>query len=109
MSGGLVYSPIYPRTFFGGNDASWETPESQNTYFRNIQLWGGPSQADVVIPGTSGSNPPGTGSLAPGATQLPNGSSTGTNDKTSDATSLVRYPLFTVVIAFFLEGLVNLL
>ncbi|KAG9024223.1 hypothetical protein FRB95_011937 [Tulasnella sp. JGI-2019a] len=40
---GLFFS-----TFFGGNDASWATPVTQNTYFRNIQLYAGTSPSNVT-------------------------------------------------------------
>ncbi|EIW83211.1 polysaccharide lyase family 14 protein [Coniophora puteana RWD-64-598 SS2] len=33
--GGLFFS-----TFFGGNNASWATPITTHTYFRNFQMWG---------------------------------------------------------------------
>ncbi|KAG8883026.1 hypothetical protein FRB98_003349 [Tulasnella sp. 332] len=40
---GLFFS-----TFFGGNDASWATPDQQNTYFRNIQLYAGTAPSNVT-------------------------------------------------------------
>ncbi|KAG8938034.1 hypothetical protein FRC03_007696 [Tulasnella sp. 419] len=39
---------IYFSTFFGGNDPSWATPTSQNTYYRNIQLWAGTAPSNVT-------------------------------------------------------------
>ncbi|KAG8892235.1 hypothetical protein FRB99_002858, partial [Tulasnella sp. 403] len=35
-------------TFFGGNDNSWASPVSQNTYYRNIQLWAGTAESNVT-------------------------------------------------------------
>jgi len=40
---GLFFS-----TFFGGNDDSWATPTTQNTYFRNFQLFAGNSPSNVT-------------------------------------------------------------
>ena len=34
--GGMFFS-----TFFGGDDATWATPTTQYTYFRNFQLYAG--------------------------------------------------------------------
>ncbi|KAF5317112.1 hypothetical protein D9611_003952 [Ephemerocybe angulata] len=42
---GLFFS-----TFFGGNDASWATPETVNTYFRNIQLWASTGASTLTGP-----------------------------------------------------------
>ena len=35
------------RTFFGGSDASWATPVTTHTYFRNIRLWGSSNAANI--------------------------------------------------------------
>jgi len=47
MSIGSVQG-MYFSTFFGGSDTTWSTPISQNTYFRNIQLWAGTSESNVT-------------------------------------------------------------
>ncbi|KAF8161096.1 polysaccharide lyase family 14 protein [Crassisporium funariophilum] len=38
---------LYLSTFFGGSDASWSTPVTTHTYFRNIQLWGGSKASNL--------------------------------------------------------------
>jgi len=53
---GLFFS-----TFFGGDDASWASPETQYSYFRNIQLYAG----------LGASNATGPRSAAPSAIQSP--------------------------------------
>lgn len=37
-------------TFFGGYDASWATPTTQYSYFRNIQLFGGMGASNSTGP-----------------------------------------------------------
>ena len=32
--------PAFHRTFFGGSDETWATPNTTHTYFRNIGMWG---------------------------------------------------------------------
>ncbi|KIO34226.1 hypothetical protein M407DRAFT_240797 [Tulasnella calospora MUT 4182] len=39
---------MYFSTFFGGNDNTWASPVSQNTYYRNIQLWASTAQSNVT-------------------------------------------------------------
>ncbi|THG94548.1 hypothetical protein EW145_g8118 [Phellinidium pouzarii] len=37
----------YLRTFFGGDDSSWATPNDTHTYFRNIAMWGSSSPSTM--------------------------------------------------------------
>jgi len=39
---------LYLSTFFGGSDASWATPVTTHTYFRNIQLWGSSAASNLT-------------------------------------------------------------
>ncbi|KAG9021939.1 hypothetical protein FS837_006853 [Tulasnella sp. UAMH 9824] len=39
---------MYFSTFFGGNDNTWASPVSQNTYYRNIQLWASTAQSNIT-------------------------------------------------------------
>jgi hypothetical protein len=39
---------LYLSTFFGGNDKSWATPNTVNSYFRNFQLWGGSAPSTLT-------------------------------------------------------------
>jgi len=39
---------LYLSTFFGGSDASWSTPVTTHTYFRNIQLWGSSAASNLT-------------------------------------------------------------
>ncbi|GJJ06079.1 hypothetical protein Clacol_000268 [Clathrus columnatus] len=36
------------RTFFGGNDPSWATPLTQNTYFRQFRLWASENPSNLT-------------------------------------------------------------
>jgi hypothetical protein len=36
------------RTFFGGDDTSWSTPQATHTYFRNIQMWGSSAASNLT-------------------------------------------------------------
>lgn len=42
-AGGLFFS-----TFFGGNDPSWATPTTQNTFFRNFRLWTSENPSNLI-------------------------------------------------------------
>lgn len=39
---------LYLSTFFGGDDSSWATPNTVNTYFRNFQLWGSSATSNAT-------------------------------------------------------------
>jgi len=39
---------LYLSTFFGGSDASWSTPVTTHTYFRNIRLWGSSATSNLT-------------------------------------------------------------
>lgn len=43
--GGLYFS-----TFFGGDTADWASPATQDSYFRNIQLYGGLGASNATGP-----------------------------------------------------------
>ncbi|TFK44706.1 polysaccharide lyase family 14 protein [Crucibulum laeve] len=47
-SDSLVANGFYFSTFFGGSDASWATPQTVNSYFRNIHLWGGSAPSNLT-------------------------------------------------------------
>ncbi|KAL9711869.1 hypothetical protein Ac2012v2_004942 [Leucoagaricus gongylophorus] len=44
----LSINGLFFSTFFGGSDSSWETPVTQHTYYRNIQLWGGSAVSNLT-------------------------------------------------------------
>ena len=45
---GAPRTDLRRRTFFGGDDSSWATPQTVHTYFRNIQLWGSSSPSNLT-------------------------------------------------------------
>lgn len=53
----------YPRTFFGGSDASWASPTNQSTYFKNIQMFASDSPSTRSTSGALSSHSVQTGSI----------------------------------------------
>ncbi|KAG5651774.1 hypothetical protein H0H81_007527 [Sphagnurus paluster] len=44
----LVTHDVNNRTFFGGADKTWETPQTAHTYYRNIRMWGSSTASNLT-------------------------------------------------------------
>jgi hypothetical protein len=47
-SDNLTADGLYFSTFFGGSDSSWSPSKDTHTYFRNIELFGGPNPSNLT-------------------------------------------------------------
>lgn len=47
-SDAVAANGLYLSTFFGGSDASWATPVTTHTYYRNIRLWGSTAASNLT-------------------------------------------------------------